>query len=174
MKRCPLCDFIYEDEQGVCDMDGIELVHEGGSLVHVGRETTLKLPTSAPSPRRRRSLQLLLGFGMGAAVISAFYSSINQAAPVGGKQTSSSYTARPAPPVVEATPELNAPPLPIPTAEAPTPISKETTPTPAPEPRAAVTNRKKSPRGGGSKKKESKLSSILNKTGRVLKKPFGF
>jgi hypothetical protein len=42
------------------------------------------------------------------------------------------------------------------------------------EPRAAGTSGKKSRRGGGDKKKESRLASILNKTGRILKKPFGF
>ena len=26
MKRCPQCDFIYEDDQAFCDMDGKELV----------------------------------------------------------------------------------------------------------------------------------------------------
>ncbi len=31
MKLCPQCDFIYEDEQVVCDMDGRELVHKLGS-----------------------------------------------------------------------------------------------------------------------------------------------
>jgi len=28
MKRCSQCDFIYEDHQHVCDMDGHELVYE--------------------------------------------------------------------------------------------------------------------------------------------------
>jgi hypothetical protein len=28
MKLCPQCDFIYEDDQGFCDMDGKQLVYE--------------------------------------------------------------------------------------------------------------------------------------------------
>ncbi|MEA2207222.1 MAG: hypothetical protein QOE77_3998 [Blastocatellia bacterium] len=32
MKRCLQCEFVYEDEQSVCDMDGSELVHEAESL----------------------------------------------------------------------------------------------------------------------------------------------
>ena len=32
MKRCPQCEFVYEDEQTVCDMDGSELLHEALSL----------------------------------------------------------------------------------------------------------------------------------------------
>lgn len=179
MKRCPLCDFIYEDDQGVCDMDGIELVHDGGALVPVGKDSKPKVTASAGPPRRRRSLQLLLGFGLGAAAFSAYYSSVNQAAPAGSGQASASYAARPAPPVVEATPERAAPLLPTPTAETPAPPAEESTPAPAPaapaiEPRASGTNGKRPRPAGGNKKKESKLASILNKTGRMLKKPFGF
>jgi hypothetical protein len=179
MKRCPLCDFIYEDNQGLCDMDGIELVHDGGALTPASKDSTLKPPASAGSARRRRSLHRLLGFGLGAAVFSAYYWSVNQAAPAGGGQASASYTARPAPPVVEATTELAAPSLPTPPAETPASLTEETTPSPAPaappvEPRAAGTGAKKPRPGGGNKKKESKLASILNKTGRMLKKPFGF
>src|SRR5688572_3845631 len=28
MQRCPECDFIYEDDQHVCDMDGTNLVYD--------------------------------------------------------------------------------------------------------------------------------------------------
>ena len=33
MKRCPECDFIYEDNQRLCDMDGIALVHDSNILL---------------------------------------------------------------------------------------------------------------------------------------------
>jgi hypothetical protein len=33
MKLCPVCDFIYEDDQMVCDMDGKELVADPASVV---------------------------------------------------------------------------------------------------------------------------------------------
>lgn len=29
MKQCPQCEFLYEDDQSVCDMDGKELVYDG-------------------------------------------------------------------------------------------------------------------------------------------------
>jgi hypothetical protein len=32
MKLCPQCEFIYEDDQSFCDMDGKELVHDAGTL----------------------------------------------------------------------------------------------------------------------------------------------
>ena len=179
MKRCPLCDFIYEDEQGVCDMDGIELVHDDVTPAAAGKDLINKQSTSAGPPRRRRSLHLLLGFGLGAAVFSAYYMSANQAAPASGGQASVSNAAPSAPRVVETAPELSTPPLPTSAAETPASLTEEATPTPAPavpatEPRAARTNGKRPQPDGGKKKKDSKLSSILNKTGRMLKKPFGF
>jgi hypothetical protein len=33
MKRCPQCEFIYEDHQNVCDMDGQDLLHDHGLSV---------------------------------------------------------------------------------------------------------------------------------------------
>jgi hypothetical protein len=117
MKRCPLCEFIYEDDQSVCDMDGIELVLINGALVPVGKETTLRPPRDRVL-RRRRSLHLLLAFGLGAAAFSAYYTSVNQAAPAGDASASYAHTPIPA---VEPTP---APSTPAPaTTPAETPAS---------------------------------------------------
>jgi hypothetical protein len=60
MKRCPHCQFVYEDDQAVCDMDGKELVRES---------RWFPLPVTAateppPPPRSRwRSLALLVVAG---------------------------------------------------------------------------------------------------------------
>jgi hypothetical protein len=176
MKRCPLCDFIYEDDQGLCEMDGIELVQDCEALIPADEDTVHGTPPPAGSPRRRRTLHLILGFGLGAVVFSAYYTSVNQAAPT---QPLASYAGLPAPAGAEPTPAPAAPISPTPPAEAPVLTAGETTPmpasvAPATEPRAASPGGKKPPPGGGGKKKESKLASILNKTGRMLKKPFGF
>lgn len=32
MRRCPECDFLYEDDQVLCDMDGTKLIHDGREL----------------------------------------------------------------------------------------------------------------------------------------------
>src|SRR5882672_9027903 len=32
MRRCPVCDFIYEDEEKLCAMDGTSLVNHSGPL----------------------------------------------------------------------------------------------------------------------------------------------
>jgi hypothetical protein len=177
MKRCPLCEFIYEDDQSVCDMDGIELVLNSGALVLAGKDRNLR-PPAAVSSRRRRSLLLLLGFGLGAAVFSAYYTSVDQAAPTGGGQTSATYTRPPAT-AFEPTPVPGAAALATPPAETSTSPTEVATPTPAAsapqtQPRAASPGGKRSRPGNVNRKKESKLSSLLHKTGRILKKPFGF
>ncbi len=40
MKLCPQCDFIYEDEQTHCDMDGRELVYDPGPIAFEGSPFT--------------------------------------------------------------------------------------------------------------------------------------
>ena len=46
MKRCPQCEFLYEDEQSLCDMDGILLVYDSRQLPHLQAiaTTTTQLP----------------------------------------------------------------------------------------------------------------------------------
>lgn len=46
MKLCPQCAFIYEDDQGVCDMDGKELVPEPASGIINQNASSPKLNTS--------------------------------------------------------------------------------------------------------------------------------
>lgn len=53
MKLCPQCDFIYEDEQGFCDMDGKELVFslvpaESQANIAASLTPTPGLPTAPP------------------------------------------------------------------------------------------------------------------------------
>lgn len=36
MKLCPKCEFLYEDDQSFCDMDGNELVNDSGALAFAG------------------------------------------------------------------------------------------------------------------------------------------
>ncbi len=44
MKRCPVCDFIYEDDERLCAMDGTGLVNHSGPLAL----EEIALPQSAP------------------------------------------------------------------------------------------------------------------------------
>lgn len=73
MKLCPQCDFIYEDDQSVCDMDGKELVSNPGRIV---TEQAFATPLSAMtvlvsdgSPmesagRRRRNFAVVTAIGL--------------------------------------------------------------------------------------------------------------
>jgi len=67
MKLCPQCDFIYEDNQGFCDMDGQALVHDQASGI-VDQTAPPKLSTSLPARSRVRRLSVLF---VGAVVLAA-------------------------------------------------------------------------------------------------------
>ena len=41
MKRCPQCEFIYEDDQSLCDMDGVLLVLDSRTLPNMNALTTV-------------------------------------------------------------------------------------------------------------------------------------
>ena len=83
MKLCPQCDFIYEDDQSVCDMDGKELV--SGSATVLTRQsiatsvsptptTGTDIPPKQLAQRRWQSFALatLIGFVLAALVIFVY------------------------------------------------------------------------------------------------------
>jgi hypothetical protein len=98
MKLCSQCEFIYEDDQERCDMDGAELVHEP-TLEHVFPNNTLQakaemervparliIPlsrlqqaeTSKTQPkvfvaRKRFALQIAAGFLLTVVAFASFY-----------------------------------------------------------------------------------------------------
>ena len=89
MKLCPQCDFIYEDDQSVCDMDGKELVSNPGQIVTRQDLATPPAPTPnpasdiAPIPvasRRWRNLAVatLVGFFLAALIIVAYLARTHQ------------------------------------------------------------------------------------------------
>jgi len=62
MKLCPQCEFLYEDDQGFCDMDGEGLVHDTrteASLGAVPSDTSVR-----PKNSRRRSNGLAVAAGL--------------------------------------------------------------------------------------------------------------
>src|ERR1051326_4033659 len=67
MKRCPQCEFIYEDDQSLCDMDGVLLVLDSRTLPNLHAITTVPVK---PQAKRNRavpafaSLSLVLVLGM--------------------------------------------------------------------------------------------------------------
>lgn len=83
MKLCPQCDFIYEDDQSVCDMDGKELVSNPGRVVTEQSFATLVSATPGlvsdvlpmeSAGRRRRNFALVTAVGLVlAALIIVIY-----------------------------------------------------------------------------------------------------
>lgn len=162
MKRCPQCEFIYEDDQSLCDMDGVLLVFDSRTLPNLHALTTVPASPKAAQRRNRAvpafaSLVLALVLGM------VYYVSTRQ----------SNY-----PPTIPASTLSVAPvavptPEPLPTAE-PTQVKEEikqsTAPARKPATKTAVVSETK--RTTEPKKDDSKVESIFKKTGRILKKPF--
>ena len=172
MKRCPECEFIYEDDQSLCDMDGVLLVFDSRTLPNTKALTTV---TTKEVTKRNRAvpafatLILVLVLGM------VYYVSTQQ------KAAQSAYTpatvessVNPAP--AESPVQVSAPePEPQPAVEEPkatatkpaaaaaVPVKKATAKPPTTSPTKPVT---------AEKKDDSKVGSFFKKTGRILKKPF--
>ncbi len=53
MKRCPQCEFIYEDDQSHCDMDGMRLCHESQPLPKLQALITATEQAEKPKWRNR-------------------------------------------------------------------------------------------------------------------------
>ena len=78
MKLCPQCDFIYEDDQIVCDMDGKELVLDPATVVNA---TPVMVSDGLPmesAGRRWRNFALLTVFVIAALVIVVYLARANE------------------------------------------------------------------------------------------------
>ena len=177
MKRCPKCEFIYEDDQSLCDMDGVLLVLDSRKLPNHGALQTVPAPKTAP--KRNRAVPAFATVILALVLGLVYYVSVHRRA------TQSSYT----PPPPSAASTSNPVPAEVninPTPEAQPPASEEPKPepakraaaaaAPAPVKKVAVTQPTPAPAKSKAdeKKDESKVNSILKKTGRILKKPFKF
>ena len=175
MKRCPQCEFIYEDDQSLCDMDGVLLVFDSRNLPN---HNALATVPAKPQPRRNRAvpafatLILVLVLGM------VYYVSTQRKArqPVIETPASAASTSIPAP-EVSPTPQAQ-PSQDIDASQIP-PAAEEPKPAPTKQPAAAPVKKASvktttATTSNEPKKDDSKVGSILKKTGRILKKPFKF
>src|SRR6266498_3464523 len=72
MRRCPVCDFIYEDDERLCAMDGTGLVNHSGPLPF--EESTLP-QSAAPTNSHGRGLTLIAsGIILAIALFLSFHS----------------------------------------------------------------------------------------------------
>jgi len=194
MKRCPQCEFIYEDEQTMCDMDGAVLAFDTNSA-------------SVDGPRSRAksfAVPAVTGTALAAVLVLAFYSSPLLIAKPDASQVSAPLNpgsaATPIQPVIEA-PSTSVSPEVLEPASAERATDSERTDNanqanqkaadsrltirrglpPLPRvpslPRLPPARAQKSPTSKDqvkvtTPKKQSKVESFFKKTGRVITKPF--
>jgi hypothetical protein len=175
MKRCPQCEFIYEDDQSLCDMDGVLLVFDSRTLPSLHALATVSAPVPGKTARRNRMVPAFATLILMLAVGSVYYVSTTRNAAPNDFSSASVPTASAgaAAPAIEPTPQAISEPA--------TETAKETPETPAPAeaksttpPARKVTVTKPVATKPAPKKDDSKVGSIIKKTGKILKKPFKF
>jgi hypothetical protein len=176
MKRCPQCEFIYEDDQSLCDMDGVLLVFDDRNLPNAYALAPVPAKRAKVQPKRSRAVPAFATLILALVLGMVYYVSIHRQATENAYTPSTAAATAPEPvaPVVNPTPE--------PSQEVKAPAPQEPRPEPVKQPETRPT--KKQPVNTTSstqtktepepKKNESKVGSILKKTGRILKKPFKF
>ena len=176
MKRCPQCEFIYEDDQSLCDMDGVLLVLDSRTLPNLHALATVPATPPTAAQRRNRAVPAFATLILALVLGMVYYVSTRQTRPAVSTPSTLSIA-----PVVIPTPE----PQPTQTEEPaqvkeeePKPASVKQPATTAPPAKKAATTTKAASvtqtKPTEPKKDDSKVNSILKKTGRILKKPFKF
>jgi flagellar motor protein MotB len=170
MKRCPQCEFIYEDDQSLCDMDGALLVFDSRTLPNLHALPTVP---SKPQTKRKRAVPAFATLILALVLGMVYYVSTRRSAsqPV-YTAPSAAAAVNPVPAEVQPTPE----PQPQPAVDETKPaIAKSSATTTAPLKKAAskpaTAQNKSRPE---QKKEDSKVESLFKKTGKILKKPFKF
>lgn len=185
MKRCSQCDFIYEDDQHLCDMDGHELVHEPTlHPLQINAANAATKPPTRPVKSRARRLALaaaaavLLGtvLSVGYSGFTSEYAPQNTKAPstnvIRAPQSAPDHT--PATPAVSPTPSPSHSPRLEKTRVRPTIASPVARSTPRFRSTAPRREMARSQPAKANHKKESGIGGFLKKTGRILKRPFKF
>ena len=184
MKRCPQCEFIYEDDQSLCDMDGVLLVFDSRTLPSLSL-ATVSAPLPGKSVRRNRMVPAFATLILMLAVASVYY--VFTMRNTAQNFSPASVTVEPPPavgvPVVAAEPSPEPTPEPTlepsesnqvqPPVESPAPESKPKHASVAPTTTKSA-SAKPVPAKSEPKKDDSKVESIIKKTGKILKKPFKF
>ena len=171
MKRCPQCEFIYEDDQSLCDMDGVLLVFDSRTLPN---HHALATVPAQPQPRRNRAVPAFATLILALVLGMVYYVSTQRKAtqPIIETPASAASTSVPVP---EVSPTPQSQPTAASDASQVRP-TEEPKPSPTKQPATAPVKKAsaKTPNTTTAKKDDSKVNSILKKTGRILKKPFKF
>ena len=171
MKRCPECEFIYEDDQSLCDMDGILLVFDSQKLPKPSKLWSLNW--------RGRIIPALAALVLSTVLALVYYVSTRQAAkpsysPAGVTTPLPQPASATSSPAEEKAPESKPPQSPTTSEQKPANTSgaKPVDPKKAKETKSTTTQ--KTANNTQPQKNDSKVESIFKKTGRILKKPFKF
>lgn len=80
MKLCPECDFIYEDNQSFCDMDGKELIQRPAPEPPRSRFTIPVPPADQPAGRRSSGMAVaaVVVFALAALIVSVYVARTRQ------------------------------------------------------------------------------------------------
>ena len=73
MKVCPLCEFIYEDDQSLCDMDGNTLVYDPAPQALAPVASPAAAATPARSRARRFAATAVTGVVLGTVLVLVFH-----------------------------------------------------------------------------------------------------
>lgn len=192
MKRCPQCEFIYEDDQSLCDMDGVLLVFDSRSLPNLH---ALAPGEAALAPARthwrHRTFPAMAALILATVFSLVYFVSTQRSVPTTAPITGASVTE----PLANSAAPSNSPDAnqvqPSPAAETNGEVAETTAPkrednAKAPAAAAATAASAKKPVAAKSatqskpveaparepKKDDSKVGSFLKKTGNILKKPF--
>src|SRR5215211_5539144 len=97
MKRCPKCEFIYEDDQSLCDMDGVLLVFDSRALPNHQALATVPVKTQQ---KRNRAVPAFATLILALVLGMVYYVSTRQTRPAVSTPSTLSIA-----PVVIPTPE---------------------------------------------------------------------
>lgn len=175
MKRCPQCEFIYEDDQSLCDMDGVLLVLDSRNLPNTQALTTV--PTKATARRNRAvpafaTVILALVLGMVYYVSTQRKTAETAYTPVTVEAAATNPAESPAQvsePEPQPQPAVEEPKAEEPKTDA---IKPAITAVPAKKASIKVSTSSQTKPAPAEKKDDSKVGSFFKKTGRILKKPF--
>ncbi|MFN2530399.1 MAG: hypothetical protein ABR555_03780 [Pyrinomonadaceae bacterium] len=186
MKRCSQCHFIYEDDQNLCDMDGSALASEPGLT---GQLSSTKASPQNKGPKRSFAFTVIAFVVIGTVLILT-YGAMRNRTPSSSETTAAqtedaTTTAAPAisnAPAVDESKSRQTDSSPERSAE-PDGVSKSVPSRSARIPQRANTHSKSvekissaSPSSAKSSqadaKKDSKIETVLKKTGNFFKKPF--
>ena len=120
MKRCPKCEFIYEDDQSLCDMDGVLLVLDSRKLPN--HEALQTVPPTKTTPKRNRAVPAFATVILALILGLVYYVSVHRKATQNiytpPAPSAASTTTNPVPAEVSVNPAPEAQP---PAAEQPKP-----------------------------------------------------